>query len=46
MQVIMLNVSRYLSQGGDMDFQPFVKARREYVHVGSTPASMRVMALK
>jgi hypothetical protein len=26
-----------------MDFQPLAKARREYVHVGSTPASMRVM---
>jgi hypothetical protein len=41
----MLKVSSYLSQRGDMDFQPLVKARHEYIRVGSTPASMRVMAL-
>jgi hypothetical protein len=44
-QIIMSKVSSHLSQRGDMDFQPLVKARREYVRVGSTPASMRVMAL-
>ena len=45
MQAIIPKVSSHLSQRGDMDFQPLAKARREYVHVGSTPASMRVMAL-
>jgi hypothetical protein len=45
MQVIIPKASSHLSQRGDMDFQPLAKARCEYIHVGSTPASMRVMAL-
>jgi hypothetical protein len=49
MQVILPKVSSHFSQGGDMDLQPLAKARREYIyvhlHVDSTPASMRVMAL-
>jgi hypothetical protein len=45
MEVIMPKISSHFSQRGDMDFQPLAKARREYVRVGSTPASMRVMAL-
>jgi hypothetical protein len=44
-QAIIPNVFNLLSQRGDMDFQSLAKARREYVLVGSTPASMRVMAL-
>jgi hypothetical protein len=32
MQVIIPEVS---SQPGDMDFQPLVNARREYVHAGN-----------
>jgi hypothetical protein len=34
MQVIIPEVSSHLSQPGDMDFQPLVNARREYVHAG------------
>jgi len=45
MQAIIIKVSSCLGQRGDMDFQSLVKTRREYVRVGSTPASMRVMAL-
>jgi len=45
MQVIIFKAFSCLSQRRDMDFQSLVKARREYVRVGSTPASMRVMAL-
>jgi hypothetical protein len=45
MQAIIPKVSSHLSQRGGMDFQSLAKARREYVLVGSTPASMRVMAL-
>jgi hypothetical protein len=45
MQAIIHKVSSHLSQRGDMGFQPLAKARREYVLVGSTPTSMRVMAL-
>ncbi|MGS2716675.1 hypothetical protein ACVBE9_00745 [Eionea flava] len=45
MQATVSKTSGYLSPRGDVDFQPLFKARREYIHVGSSPVSMRVMAL-